>query len=73
MFSVNEDLDNKYIFMRLSAARTLLNYSDSTASALEIKLSDPKLEDEVRQEIEALLMLILRSRTVQLNGALYKC
>lgn len=73
MFSVNEDLDNKYIFMRLSAARTLLNYSDSTASALEIKLTDPEMESEVRKEITALFDTEIEIKNkLQLNGALYK-
>ncbi len=73
MFSVNEELDNKYIFMRLSAARTLLNYSDTTASALEIKLTDPNMEDDVRKEIEALFDVDIEIKNkLQLNGALYK-
>ncbi|PRP67737.1 ABC transporter permease [Nonlabens agnitus] len=72
-FSVNEDLDNKYIFMRLSAARTLLSYSDSTVTALEIKLTDPDMEDEVREEITALFDVDLEIKNkLQLNGALYK-
>ncbi|KQC32344.1 membrane protein [Nonlabens sp. YIK11] len=72
-FSVNEDLDNKYIFMRLSAARTLLSYSDSTVTALEIKLTDPEMEDEVREEITALFDVDLEIKNkLQLNGALYK-
>lgn len=73
MFSVNEDLDNKYIFMRLSAARTLLNYSDSTVTALEIKLTDPDMENEVRDEITALFDQEIEIKNkLQLNGALYK-
>jgi lipoprotein-releasing system permease protein len=73
MFSVNEDLDSKYIFMRLSAARTLLNYSDSTVTALEINLTDPKLEKQVREEIAALFDVDIEIKNkLQLNGALYK-
>ena len=73
MFAVNEDLDNKYIFMRLSAARSLLDYSDTIASALEIKLTDPKFEDKVRDEITALFdQEIDIKNKLQLNGALYK-
>ncbi|SCY33939.1 lipoprotein-releasing system permease protein [Nonlabens sp. Hel1_33_55] len=73
MFSVNEDLDNKYIFMRLSAARTLLNYSDSTVTALELKLTDPDLENDVRDDITALFDVDLEIKNkLQLNGALYK-
>ncbi len=73
MFSVNEDLDNKYIFMRLSAARTLLDYSDSTVTALEINLSDPALESQVREQVAALFDVELDIKNkLQLNGALYK-
>ncbi len=73
MFSVNEDLDNKYIFMRLSAARSLLNYDDYTVTALEIKLTDPSKEDEVRRSITALFDVdVAIKNKLQLNGALYK-
>lgn len=73
VFSVNEDLDSKYIFMRLSAARTLLNYSDSTATALEIKLSENALENEVRDQIVALFdQEITIKNKLQLNDGLYK-
>ena len=37
MFQVNEELDNKYVFVNLDFARELLNYDDNTLSSLEIK------------------------------------
>lgn len=73
MFSVNEDLDNKYIFIRLSAARALLGYDDSTASAIEIKLTDSAYEKQVRKEITALFDQEIEIKNkLQLNDALYK-
>lgn len=73
IFSVNETLDNKYIFTRLSAARTLLNYSDSTASAVELKLNSSANEDTVRKEISAIFKepVVIKNK-LQLNDALYK-
>jgi lipoprotein-releasing system permease protein len=73
IFSVNETLDNKYIFTRLSAARTLLNYSDSTASAVELKLNSSANEDAVRKEISAIFKepVVIKNK-LQLNDALYK-
>ncbi|MDP5078618.1 MAG: FtsX-like permease family protein [Nonlabens sp.] len=73
IFSVNETLDNKYIFTRLSAARTLLNYSDSTASAVELKLNSSANEDAVRKEITAIFKepVVIKNK-LQLNDALYK-
>ncbi len=73
MFSVNEDLDNKYIFMRLSAARRLLDYDNYTATALEIKLTDPDKEEQVRESLHQLFDVDIEIKNkLQLNGALYK-
>jgi len=73
IFSVNETLDNKYIFTRLSAARALLNYSDTTASAIELKLSTDANEATVRKQIAALFNepVVIKNK-LQLNDALYK-
>lgn len=73
IFSVNESLDNKYIFTRLSAARTLLNYSDSIATSIEIKLAPTASENHVRAEIEKLFdKPVVVKNKLQLNDALYK-
>ena len=73
IFSINEELDNKYIFMKLDAARSLLDYSDSTVTAIEIKLTDPNMENDVRSEITALFDTEVEIKNkLQLNGALYK-
>ncbi|AZQ43167.1 ABC transporter permease [Nonlabens ponticola] len=73
MFSVNEELDNKYIFITLDAARALMGYNENTVSAVEIKLSEPQKEDEVRQAIASIFEedIIIKNK-LQLNGALYK-
>jgi lipoprotein-releasing system permease protein len=73
MFSVNEDLDNKYIFMRLSAARQLLDYNENTVSAVELKLNDAANEKQVRAAIKEIFDEDVEIKNkLQLNGALYK-
>lgn len=73
LFSVNETLDNQIIFTRLSAARKLLNYNDSTATAIEIKISPDANEAQLRTEIKALFKEPIEIKNkLQLNGALYK-
>jgi lipoprotein-releasing system permease protein len=73
-FSVNqEDIDSKYIFMRLSAARKLLQMDDSTASAVEIKLRPDADENEVRNSIHAVFEEPIQIKDkFQMNDALYK-
>ncbi|AGC76608.1 lipoprotein-releasing system permease protein [Nonlabens dokdonensis] len=72
-FSVNEALDSKYIFTRLSAARKLLNLSDSTASAVEVKLKDGASQKEVRAAIHEVFDEPVKIKDkFQMNDALYK-
>lgn len=74
MFSIEiEDVDSKYIFTRISAARELLNYDANTATSIEIKLTPQANEDQVREEIVALFKEpITIKNKIQLNDALYK-
>lgn len=73
LFSVNETLDSKYIFTRLSATQSLLNHSDSTATAIEIRLNPDADEAAVRKQITALFdKPISIKNKLQLNDALYK-
>lgn len=74
MFSTDvEDIDSKYIFTRISAARTLLNYDENTVTSLAIKLSQQADEDEVRSQIEAVFEkpVVIKNK-FQMNDALYK-
>lgn len=79
VYSVNEDLDSKYVFSDLDFARKLLSLDSSKISSVEIKLL-PKasllggqVEDNVRSEIEKIFpeKILLKNR-IQQNDALYK-
>ncbi|PPK96731.1 MULTISPECIES: ABC transporter permease [Nonlabens] len=72
-FSVNEALDSKYIFTRISAARQLLQMDDSTASAVEVKLSPTASENDVRRAINDVFKEPIKIKDkFQMNDALYK-
>jgi lipoprotein-releasing system permease protein len=72
-FSVNETLDSKYIFTRLSAARKLLQMNEATASAVEIKLLPAANEDQVRGAILKVFEEPVKIKDkFQMNDALYK-
>ena len=73
IYSVNEDLDSKYIFSNIAFARTLLEMPDEQISAIEIKLAPNADQVKVRTEIAAALdqNITIRNRA-QLNETLYK-
>ena len=73
LFSVNENLDNEYIFSDIEMARRLLNYEPQQLSALEFKLETSADEDAVRDAIEANFpnKFLVKTRE-QLNDALFK-
>lgn len=73
LFSVNENLDSNYIFSTITAARTLLNLDEDTASGVAIKLSSGANESSVRTAITAIMGddIIIKNK-LQLNDALYK-
>ncbi|MEP6261235.1 MAG: FtsX-like permease family protein [Gillisia sp.] len=73
IYSVNEDLDSKYIFSNIAFARTLLEIPDEQISAIEIKLAPNADQEKVRAEIAAALDqdITIRNRA-QLNETLYK-
>lgn len=73
VFKVNENLDSKYIFTTITAARKLLDYSGDMASSVEIKLHPNADEDQLREEIEALfdVPVVIKNR-LQMNDGLYK-
>ena len=73
IYSVNEELDSKYIFSNISFARQLLELKENEVSSIEIKLApgaDPKT---VTSEIKKILSqdVTVKNRA-QLNETLYK-
>ncbi len=72
LFSVNENLDNEYIFSDLTFARELLGYEPQQISTLEFRLVNGADEKEVRETLEKEFPDKLILNRAQLNDALYK-
>ncbi len=73
IYSVNEELDNKYVFTNIQFARDLLEIEKSEVSAIELKI-DPTIDQEVlRKTLIGVFdnKVIIKDRA-QLNETLYK-
>jgi lipoprotein-releasing system permease protein len=73
IYSVNEELDSKYVFTNIQFARDLLQIEEGQVSAIELKV-DPSVDLEViRNEIGGVFdnKVIIKDRA-QLNETLYK-
>ncbi|WP_026836836.1 ABC transporter permease [Gillisia sp. JM1] len=73
IYSVNEELDSKYVFTNIQFARDLLQIEEGQVSAIELKV-DPSVDLEViRNEIGGIFdnKVIIKDRA-QLNETLYK-
>ncbi|WP_346881803.1 FtsX-like permease family protein [uncultured Algibacter sp.] len=72
-FSINENLNDTYVFAPIQLAKNLLNYKHNQVSAIEFKLKDGIDAAVARPKIEAILgdKVIIKNRA-QLNDALYK-
>ena len=73
IYSINEELDNKYVFSSLAFAQELLELDANEFSALEIKLCPTAKEDDVRASLNNLFdkPINIKNR-IQLNDKLYK-
>lgn len=73
VFSINEKLDDTYVFTSLNLAQRLLNYKPNQISALEFKLKDGIDENKVKLKLLDVLGdgVVIKNRA-QLNDALYK-
>lgn len=73
VYSVNEDLDSKYIFSDIDFARDLLALDSSLVSSIEIKIAPKASEAKVREEISKVFSekTLIKNR-IQQNDALYK-
>jgi lipoprotein-releasing system permease protein len=73
IFSINEDLDNKYIFCDLSLAQSLLSLKNNQISFIEFQLKDEANEKDAINELNSIFKnhIIIKNRA-QLNDALYK-
>ncbi|TDN83482.1 lipoprotein-releasing system permease protein [Salegentibacter sp. 24] len=73
IYSINEELDDKYVFSNLNFAQNLLELDENTYSSIEIKITPNADADAVTTEIEKLFgnEVIIKNRA-QLNEVLYK-
>ncbi|MFD1094552.1 ABC transporter permease [Salegentibacter chungangensis] len=73
IYSVNEELDDKYVFANIGFARDLLDMQADEYSAVEIKLQPGADAGEVTEALKAVLgnEVTIKNRA-QLNDVLYK-
>ena len=73
IYSINEELDDKYVYSSLSFARELLELQPNEITNLELKIASGVNPEEIKQKISAVLdePVEIKNRA-QLNDALYK-
>lgn len=73
IYSINEELDNKYVFVPFKLARNLLALKNDAVSSVEIKLMEGADEDAVRTKLAKVFndQVLIKNR-IQLNDKLYK-
>lgn len=73
IYSINEELDDKFVFSSIDFARDLLNLKENEISALELKLSPEADAELVQAEVQRIFgnSVLIKNRA-QLNDALYK-
>ena len=73
IYTVNEDLDSKYVFADLGLAQELLEYKPNQVSGLEIKIQKGTNEKEVIEQLQTIFYnTITVKNRAQLNESLYK-
>lgn len=73
IFSINEELNDSYVFSSIDLAQRLLNYKTNQISGIEFKLKEGADETLAKQKIQTVLgnTVVVKNRA-QLNDALYK-
>jgi lipoprotein-releasing system permease protein len=73
VYSVNDDINNKYVYCSFPLAAELLQFKPGQVTSLELKLAPGANEAEVKNQISATLgnTISIKNRA-QLNDALYK-
>ena len=71
--SLNEDVNNNYVFSDIEMARDLLNYGPSELSSIEFKLEDASNESAVVEQLNTIFgnRVDIKNKAQQ-NDALYK-
>lgn len=73
IYSINEDVDNKYVFSDLGLAQELLQFKPNQVTAIELKLAPNANETEIREQLNTLFnnKISIKNRA-QINASLYK-
>ena len=73
MYSVNQDLDSKYVFSDIYFARSLLNLDSTKVTSIELKLFPNANEKTIKQQIQTVFSedISVKNR-IQQNDGLYK-
>ena len=73
IYSINEDVDNQYVYCSIDLAQDLLQYKRNQYTAIEMRLVPGANENKVRKQLEAIFnnSLTIKNRA-QLNDSLYK-
>jgi lipoprotein-releasing system permease protein len=73
IYSINEELDSKYVFCSIEVAQHFLGLKDNEITNLEIKLKPNADETKARSEITQILGKSIKIKNrAQLNDSLYK-
>jgi lipoprotein-releasing system permease protein len=73
IYSINEELDSKYVFCSIEVAQHFLGLKDNEITNLEIKLKPNADETKARAEITQILGKSIKIKNrAQLNDSLYK-
>nr|WP_314865262.1 FtsX-like permease family protein [uncultured Flavobacterium sp.] len=73
IYTINEDLDSKYVFADLGLAQELLEYQPNQVSGLEIKVQKGANEKAIIEQLQTIFKnTITVKNRAQLNESLYK-
>jgi lipoprotein-releasing system permease protein len=73
IYTINEDLDSKYVFADLGLAQELLEYQPNQVSGLEIKIQKGANEKTIIEQLQTVFKnTITVKNRAQLNESLYK-
>ncbi len=73
IYSINEDLDYKYVYCSLEIAQQLLQFKPNQVTSIELKLDNFADETAIRQRLQQILnnSVVIKNK-LELNDALYK-
>lgn len=73
VYSLNEDLDSKFVFVDLALAQELLQYQSNQVSSIEIKVANKEDESRIIKDLSAIFKnnITIKNRAQQ-NETLYK-